>query len=159
MLIFDTGRDIPPLHLCDNLVKIRWAVLKIKCTQHLKKTDKAKNNTFQNKFSGSKNDSVFSQLQQLFIYIHCLFQVVYFTATFPYVILVVLLIRGATLEGALEGIKFYIIPKWEKLATPKVWADAAGQIFFSLSVGMGGLLTFASYNKFHNNVYRYHFDC
>lgn len=81
-------------------------------------------------------------------------KVVYFTATFPYVIIFILLIRGALLEGSLEGIKFYIIPKWEQLKTPKVWVDAAGQIFFSLSVGMGGLMTFASYNKFHNNVYR-----
>jgi len=46
--------------------------------------------------------------------------VVYFTATFPYVILTILLIRGALLPGALQGVKFYMIPDWQKLATPKV---------------------------------------
>ena len=48
------------------------------------------------------------------------FQVVYFTATFPYLVIIILLIRGAMLPGALEGIKFYIIPQWDKLATAKV---------------------------------------
>ena len=81
-------------------------------------------------------------------------QAVYFTATFPYVILVILFFRGVTLKGADKGIEFYIIPDWEKLKEPKVWVDAAGQIFFSLSVGFGGLMTFASYNKYNNNIYR-----
>jgi len=46
--------------------------------------------------------------------------VVYFTATFPYIVLTILLIRGCMLEGAYEGIKFYMIPKWEKLAEASV---------------------------------------
>ena len=42
-------------------------------------------------------------------------QIVYFMATFPYVVLVALLIRGVTLEGYMKGIEFYVIPEWEKL--------------------------------------------
>jgi len=81
-------------------------------------------------------------------------RVVYFTATFPYVILVILLIRAVTLPGAYDGIKFYMVPDWSRLSDIKVWEGAAVQIFFSLSVAGGGLVTLASYNKFHNNVVR-----
>ena len=48
------------------------------------------------------------------------FQVVYFAATFPYVMLTILVVRGLTLPGALVGIQYYITPQWEYLADPKV---------------------------------------
>lgn len=49
-----------------------------------------------------------------------LYQVVWVTATFPYLVLLVLLIRGATLPGAWRGVVFYLKPDWEKLLTTTV---------------------------------------
>ncbi|XP_077285239.1 sodium- and chloride-dependent glycine transporter 1-like [Arctopsyche grandis] len=78
-------------------------------------------------------------------------KVVYFTATFPFVILFVLFCRGITLPGAIDGIKFYIYPQWNQLTNLKVWADAAIQIFYSLGPGWGGIVNMSSFNKFKNN--------
>uniref|UniRef100_A0A8C2I8Z9 Transporter n=1 Tax=Cyprinus carpio TaxID=7962 RepID=A0A8C2I8Z9_CYPCA len=81
-------------------------------------------------------------------------KVVWVTATFPYLVLLILLIRGASLPGAWRGVVFYLKPDWGKLLTTTVWLDAAAQIFFSLGPGFGVLLAFASYNPFHNNCYK-----
>ncbi|XP_059059228.1 sodium-dependent proline transporter-like [Achroia grisella] len=81
-------------------------------------------------------------------------KIVYFTVSFPYVVLCALLIRGLTLPGAWKGILFYILPDWQQLKNPKVWADAATQIFYSLGPGWGGLVSMASFNQFNYNNMR-----
>lgn len=50
----------------------------------------------------------------------CLAQVVWFTAVFPYVVLVILLIRGILLPGAGEGIKYYLTPNFAALKDANV---------------------------------------
>ncbi|XP_064418086.1 sodium- and chloride-dependent creatine transporter 1-like [Latimeria chalumnae] len=82
------------------------------------------------------------------------FCIVYFTILFPYVVLVVLIIRGVTLPGALDGIIFYLKPDWSKLAYAQVWIEAGTQIFFSIGVGFGLLSALSSFNKFNNDCLR-----
>ncbi|CAF0889150.1 unnamed protein product [Brachionus calyciflorus] len=81
-------------------------------------------------------------------------KLVYFTALFPYVILLILGIRGWILPGASIGVEFYIKPDISRLGDISVWSDAASQIFFTLSVAYGGLTSLASYNKFDTNIMR-----
>ena len=80
-------------------------------------------------------------------------KVVYFTATFPYLVLVVLLVMGLTLPGAEQGLYFLFVPRWEKLASFTVWRRAAGQVFFSLGISWGGIIMFGSYNQFRAKVH------
>ncbi|KAJ9596183.1 hypothetical protein L9F63_027193, partial [Diploptera punctata] len=78
----------------------------------------------------------------------------YFTAIFPYIILIALLIRSTTLHGSYDGIMFYVTPDWSKLTDASVWGDAASQTFYALGIGCGSLVTLASYSRFKNNCHR-----
>ncbi|XP_034017227.1 sodium-dependent neutral amino acid transporter B(0)AT1-like [Thalassophryne amazonica] len=76
---------------------------------------------------------------------------VYITSTLPYLVLTVFLIRGLTLKGSVEGIKFLFTPDVNKLMDPETWLDAGAQVFYSFSLAFGGLISFSSYNSIHNN--------
>ncbi|XP_076343016.1 sodium- and chloride-dependent GABA transporter 2-like [Tachypleus tridentatus] len=76
------------------------------------------------------------------------------SAVTPYFIRIILLIRGVTLEGAGDGLLFYITPKFDKLLDPKVWVTAGTQVFFTFGIGFGSVVTLGSYNKFSHNFFR-----
>ncbi|WP_323791150.1 sodium-dependent transporter [Nocardioides sp.] len=59
----------------------------------------------------------------------------------------ILVVTALFLPGATEGLNSLFTPHWAALAEPTVWAAAFGQIFFSLSIGFGIMITYASYAK------------
>ncbi len=68
-----------------------------------------------------------------------------------FVLLIVLAIRSVTLDGAMEGLRFLFKPDFSKI-TGDVFLKALGQAFFSLSVGMGTLITYGSYIRKNDNL-------
>ncbi|XP_028680284.1 sodium- and chloride-dependent GABA transporter 1 isoform X2 [Erpetoichthys calabaricus] len=86
--------------------------------------------------------------------VHSTGKVVYFSATFPYIILIALLINNIQLPGAKNGILYFISPNWSKLSEIQVWVNAAAQIFNSIGISFGQMISMASYNKFNNNILR-----
>ncbi|XP_058443694.1 sodium-dependent neutral amino acid transporter B(0)AT3 isoform X2 [Malaya genurostris] len=81
-------------------------------------------------------------------------KIVYITAIFPYVVLIIFFFRGITLKGASDGVLHLFTPRWESILEPVVWLEAGTQIFFSLGLAFGGLIAFSSYNPANNNCYR-----
>lgn len=67
------------------------------------------------------------------------------------IILIILCIKSLTLNNASEGLKFFFMPDFSKI-TGKVFIGALGQAFFSLSIGMGALITYGSYISKKDNL-------
>lgn len=79
-------------------------------------------------------------------------KVVRWTVPIPYALLFILLIHGITQPGAMDGLAFYLTPDWSILSNASVWLAAYGQIFFSLSLGAGIMIAYASYLKKEEDV-------
>lgn len=72
----------------------------------------------------------------------------------PILVVMFLILVGIalTLDGASSGLDALFTPNWAALLEPGVWIAAYGQIFFSLSVGFGIMITYASYLKKRTNL-------
>ncbi|XP_076578065.1 sodium- and chloride-dependent GABA transporter 2-like [Chaetodon auriga] len=81
---------------------------------------------------------------------------VYFTATVPYLLLLIIFFRGVTLPGAGEGLRYYLIPDFHVITDPGMWYDAGMLVLYSYTTCTGVLTALGSYNKYKYNCYR---DC
>ena len=68
-----------------------------------------------------------------------------------FVVLIVLALRSMTMPGGVEGLKFFFKPDFSKV-TAATFLNAMGQAFFSLSIGLGCMVTYASYFKPDTNL-------
>ena len=68
-------------------------------------------------------------------------------------LLVVLIIRAITLPGAIQGVRFYLRPDFSRINANSVLI-ALGHAFFSLSLGMGAMITYGSYLGRDQNIFR-----
>ncbi len=71
-----------------------------------------------------------------------------------FVLTAILVAWSVTLSGATVGLKAYLTPDFSKIAEPKVWIDAYSQIFFTLSLGFGIMIAYASYLPKKSNISR-----
>jgi NSS family neurotransmitter:Na+ symporter len=62
-----------------------------------------------------------------------------------FVLVAILVVRGITLPGAVDGLAYMFTPDWAALTKPSVWVAAYGQIFYSLSIGFAIMLAYSSY--------------
>lgn len=72
-------------------------------------------------------------------------KIVWLTVPVPWLMLFILALRGLTLEGSMQGLAYYLEPVWSELAKPTTWRYAFGQVFFSLSLAFGVMVTYASF--------------
>ncbi|XP_030830124.1 sodium- and chloride-dependent taurine transporter [Strongylocentrotus purpuratus] len=81
-------------------------------------------------------------------------KIAYFTVPYIHLVLAAFFIRGVTLPGAYDGLRFFLYPNIYLLGRTQVWIAAGTEVFYSFSIGLGAFTALGSFNKFHYNFYR-----
>ncbi len=79
-------------------------------------------------------------------------KVVKYTVSLPVICLLIMAVKGLTMNGAWEGMKVLFVPDFTQWGDASLWADAAGQVFYSLSIMMAIMFAYGSYVKDDANV-------
>lgn len=77
--------------------------------------------------------------------VHSVEKMVLVTVTVPWFLIILFVLNGFTLPGAMDGLVYYLMPDFGKLLDPNVWIAAFGQIFYTLSLAMAIMIAYASY--------------
>ena len=79
-------------------------------------------------------------------------KVVKYTVSLPVICLLILAVKGFTMQNAGDGIRKLFVPEWKSLLTSDLWVDAIGQVFYSLSVAMAIMFAYGSFLKDDANI-------
>ncbi len=79
-------------------------------------------------------------------------KVVKWTVPLKVLVLAILILRGLTLAGSGDGIRYFLTPHFEALGKADTWLAAYGQIFFSLTIGFGVMMAYASYRPKDSDI-------
>jgi neurotransmitter:Na+ symporter, NSS family len=81
-------------------------------------------------------------------------KVVLWTATLPFIILLILIVRAVSLDGAGEGLRLFFVPDWQALLNPRLWLEAFSQVFFSLSLAFGIMIAYGALKERASDIVR-----
>lgn len=79
-------------------------------------------------------------------------KVVKYTVFLPVICLGIMVVKGLTMNGAVEGLIRFVVPDFSKLGDPTLWVDAVGQVFYSLSIMMAIMFAYGSFLDRKSNI-------
>ncbi|QSZ67781.1 sodium-dependent transporter [Methanofollis aquaemaris] len=72
-------------------------------------------------------------------------KMVWVTVVVPWLLIIIFVLRGITLPGAMDGLAYYLTPDFSALLDPGVWIAAYGQVFYSMSIGMAIIIAYSRF--------------
>jgi|TARA_B110000971_G_scaffold201138_1_gene219751 NSS family neurotransmitter:Na+ symporter len=69
-----------------------------------------------------------------------------------FILMIALILYVLTQDGAMEGLRHYLVPDFSQITNPKLIVSAMGQAFFSMSLGVGTMLVYGSYIRADENL-------